>query len=230
MTHFAGKQEFTTDELAHVLHSYSPDSSRSTISWKINQLKKAGAIYQIGRGLYTFYYKPEFSTELSLKSKRIYNRIKGVYAEDIVVWDTVQLGKIYGDELTKYWVFVALNRKDLDLVFTEMLSFSKKVFVNPDKETAARYLIAQEEAIILTALASETPFEEFGSYLCMSIEGILVNTLLEYENILKPIGLDIHKLFTQAFSNYNVNKNRLLRYATRRDKKREIIGLLKTIE
>jgi hypothetical protein len=180
--------------------------------------------------VYTFDYKPEFSTELSLRSKRIYNRIKGIYSGTIVMWDTILLSEIGGKEISKYWVFLALNKDDLDFLFDQMLSFSKKVYIQPDKETTSRYLIPQDEAIILTALISEAPTERSGEYISPSIEGILVNAWLEYDQYFKPIGVDIHLVYQQAFAKYNVNKGKLLRYAARRDKRNEINELLKTIE
>ncbi len=228
--HFTGKHEFTTKEITDTLLEHFPDLSGSTIAWRLNQLKKDKLLYQIGRGLYTFDYKPEFSPELSLKSKRLYNRVKALYTGEIVMWDTLLLNEIAGGDISKYWVFLALNKDELDALFGEMLSFSKKVYLQPDKETTARYLIPQDEAIILTALISETPTERSGDYLSPSIEGILVNAWFEHEQYLQPIGLDIHKLYEQAFAKYNVNKRKLLRYAARRDKRKEINELLKAIE
>jgi hypothetical protein len=207
--HFSGKQEFTTKEITDALQEHFPDLSGSTIAWRLNQLKKDKLLYQIGRGLYTFDYKPEFSPELSLKSKRLYNRVKALYNGEIVMWDTLLLNEIAGGDISKYWVFLALNKDELDALFGEMLSFSKKVYLQPDKETTARYLIPQDEAIILTALISETPTERSGDYLSPSIEGILVNAWFEHEQYLQPIGLDIHKLYEQAFAKYNVNKSKL---------------------
>ncbi|NML38179.1 hypothetical protein HHL17_13315 [Chitinophaga sp. G-6-1-13] len=225
-----GKQDFTTKEVTGVLQKYLPDLSGSTIAWKLNQLKKDKLLYQKGRGLYTFDYKPKFSLDLSLKSKRIYNRVKGIYAGEIVMWDTILLSEISGEEISKYWIFLALNKDDLDFLFGEMLSFSKKVYLQPDKETTARYLLPQDEAIILISLISETPTERSGDYLSPTIEGVLVNAWFEYEQYLQPIGLDIHKLYEQAFAKYNVNKSKLLRYAARRDKRKEINELLNTLE
>lgn len=227
---FSGRKEITTKEISEALQEHFPDLSGNTIAWRLNQLKKDKLLYQIGRGLYTFDYKPEFSPELSLRSKRLYNRVKALYRGDIVMWDTILLNEIAGGNISKYWVFLALNKDELDALFGEMLSFSKKVYLQPDKETTARYLIPQEEAIILTALISETPTEQSGDYLSPSIEGILVNAWFEHEQYLQPIGLDIYKLFEQAFTKYNVNKSKLLRYAARRDKRKEINELIKTFE
>ena len=227
---FSGRQEFTTREVTLAIQDHFPDLSKSTIAWRLNRLKKDKLLHQAGRGLYTFDYKPEFANELSLKSKRLYNRVRGIYSGEIIMWDTTLLNEIVGEEINKYWVFLALSKDDLDSLFDRMLSFSKKVFVQPDKETTARYLIPQDEAIILTTLVSETPVERSGEYARPSIEGILVNAWFDYELYLEPIGLNINNLYHQAFKKYNVNKSKLLRYAARRDRRKEINELLKTIE
>lgn len=228
--HFSGIPQIPTIEIADVIRSHFPELSTNTISWRINQLKKEKLLFQVGRGLYTFNYKPNYTAESSLKSKRLYNRVKSIYTGEIAMWDTIMLSQISGKEIPKYWVFLALNKDDLNSLFDDMREFSKPVYLQPDKETTARYLIPQDEAIILTTLISETPTERSGDYLSPSIEGILVNAWFEHEQYLQPIGLDIHKLYEQAFTKYNVNKSKLLRYAARRDKRKEINELLKTIE
>lgn len=224
-----GKVEFSTQELITSLHGFMPGISNSTIAWRLNQLKKEKFIYQVGRGVYSFIYKPNFTIELSLRSKRLYNKIKGVYSGEIVLWDTIILSEILGNKISKNWVFIALNKDDLDFLFNEMLSFSKKVYLLPDKETINRYLIPQDEAIILTPLITETPIERSSEYLIPSIEAILVNAWLEYEQYLQPLGVDIRLLYQQAFFKYNINKSKLLRYARRRDKRNEINEFLKNI-
>src|SRR5690554_1045324 len=123
--HFSGKQEFTTKEITDALQEHFPDLSGSTIAWRLNQLKKDKLLYQIGRGLYTFDYKPEFSPELSLKTKRLFNRVKGIYTGEIVIWDTMLLEEITEVEISKHWIFIALNKEDMNSLFDALQTFSK---------------------------------------------------------------------------------------------------------
>lgn len=229
-SYFSGKQEFTTREVTNALQEYLPGVSTNTISWRINQLKKEKLLFQKGRGLYTFKYKPEFSPELSLKAKRTYNKIKAIYTGKLVVWDTDLLKEIAGVELPKHWIFIGLRKEDMDSLFEDLKSSSKPVFIQPDKETINRYILPQEAAVILTPLISEAPTVLVGEYQFPSIEGILVNAWFEYEQFLQPFGIEIHKLYENAFAKYNVNKSKLLRYAARRDKRKEINELLKSID
>lgn len=227
--HFDNQGNMTTSQITDFLNDSFPDLSPSTISWRISQLKKEKLIFQKGRGIYSFEFKPEFTVELSLKTKRLYNRIKPMCNSDLCIWDTIMLNELIDETNEKNWFFFSTAKEELEPLFKNMLDFSKKVFLQPDREVIQRYVLSQGEAIILTPLVSEIPLQKNGEYLTPSIEGILVNAWMKYENYLKPIGYDISNIFNYAFKKYNINKNRLLRYAGRRDKRNEITDLIKTL-
>ena len=86
--HFANQSVITTKEITEVLVSAYPELSPNTISWRINQLKGENLIFQTGRGLYSFEFKPEYIPEISLKSKRLYNRIKPFCKGELIIWIT----------------------------------------------------------------------------------------------------------------------------------------------
>jgi hypothetical protein len=219
----------TTSELADIINECIPSIAPNTISWKIYQLKKENYIQQIGRGHYSFQFKPEYSPELSLKTRRAYNKLKPFCKSDLCAWDTMMLDTILEKESQNNWMFFATNKDEIENVFEQSLDFSKKIFLAPDKEIITRYILPLEEAIILTPLISETPMVTVGDFLTLSIEGLLVNAWLNSEYFLEPAGYNIEDIFKAAFSKYNVNKNKLLRFAARRDKRDEIGRLIKNI-
>lgn len=219
----------TTKEITDVLVVAFPNLSPSTISWRINQLKKEKLIHQTGRGLYSFEFKPDYVSEISLKGKRLYNRISSLCETDIAIWETKMLSNIVDKELNHEWIFISTNKENLEPLFNEMLDFSKQVFLLPDTDVINRYILPQNESIILTSLVSETPLNKNGGYLTLSIEAILVDSWLGGDTYFSPIGLDIKQLYKAAFSKYNVNQSKLLRYAARRDKRKEINEFIKTL-
>lgn len=227
---FAYQSVISTHEITSFLIKEFPNLAANTISWKINQLKSENHIQQVGRGIYTFHFKPEYTPELSLKTKRIYNRVKPLCKDVFSVWDTDIINKISGKSINKHWIFLSTSKENLEPLFDNMLDFSKQVFLQPDKEIISRYLYPHEDAIILSPLISETPLDKSTDYISPTIEGILVNTWLKFDNYLKPIGFDLEEIFKQAFAKYNINQSRLLRYASRRDKREEIDQLIKKIQ
>lgn len=226
---FSRQTIITSKELVLFLSTYFPELSTNTISWKINQLKSENLIYQAGRGLYTFDFKPEFSAEISLKTKRIYNKTKSFVSSELVVWDTEMLDLIVARENEKRTTFLLVQKDELNELFEQMQSMSKPVFFEPNQETIQRYILPQSDVILLYPLISETPTQYNGDYAMPSLEGILVNAWLLSDNYLQPLGYSIKEIFETAFIKYNVNKNKLLRYASRRDQRKEIEQLIQNI-
>ena len=220
--HFSEQTIISTQEIREHLCATFPNLSASTISWRINQLKVEQLIQQVGRGLYSFNFKPEYSPEISLKTKRIYNKAKVFCESEISVWDTQMLDTILGTPSERHWVFLTTAKETLEHLFGQMLDFSKPVFLQPDAETINRYVMPLPEAILLTPLVSETPLSRAGDYLTPTIEGILVNAWLAADSYLTPIGYDVKALYQAAFTTYNINQSKLLRFSTRRDKRSEI--------
>jgi hypothetical protein len=226
---FSTQSSIASKELVLFLSTLFPDLSVSTISWKINQLKADNLIYQAGRGLYTFEFKPEFKLEVSLKTKRIFNKTKVLTDTELVVWDTEMLDAIIERENEKRATFLLVQKDELNELFEQLQSMSKPVYLEPNQEIIQRYILPQNDVILLYPLISETPTDHIGDYVAPTLEGILVNAWLLSENYLKPLDYSIAEIFECAFRKYNVNKNKLLRYAARRDQRKEIEQLIQTI-
>lgn len=219
----------TSKELVLFLSTFFPELSTNTISWKINQLKAKNLIYQSGRGFYTFDFKPEFNSEVNLKTKRIYNKTKSFVTSELVVWDTEMLDLIVEKENEKRTTFLLVQKDELSELFNQMQSMSKPVYLEPNHEIIQRYILPQSDVILLYPLISETPLQPNGDYILPALEGVLVNAWLLSENYLKPLGYSIEEIFESAFKKYNVNKNKLLRYAARRDQRIEIEQLIQSV-
>jgi hypothetical protein len=226
---FSIQSVITSKELVSFISILYPELSSSTISWRINQLKSETLIYQPGRGLYTFQFKPDFNPEISLKTKRIYNKVKLLVPHDIVVWDTEILDVITENKSAKRTTFLLVQKEELNELFDQMQFLSKPVFLEPNNEIIHRYVLSQNDPILLYPLISETPLQNSGEYLMPTIEGILVNAWLLSENYLKLLDYSIEEIFKCAFKKYNINKNKLLRYASRRDQRKEIEQLIQKI-
>jgi hypothetical protein len=226
---FSTQTIITSKELVLFLSSLFPELSTKTIPWKINQLKAENLIYQTGRGIYTFDFKPEFNPEVSLKSKRVYNKIKLFVFTELVVWDTEMLDLIIEKENEKRATFLSIQKDELNDLFNQMQTMSKPVYLEPNHEIIQRYILPQNDVFLLHPLISETPLQLNGDYIMPTLEGVLVNAWLLSENYLKPLGYSIEEIFESAFRKYNVNKNKLLRYASRRDQRKEIDQLIQTI-
>lgn len=81
------------------------------------------------------------------------------------------------------------------------------------------------QAIIIRPLISEAPLQIIDGIKVPSIEKILVDIIEDIEFSFLQ-GAELHSVYSAIFEQYNVNKNKLFRYATRRNRKQEVEQLL----
>lgn len=225
---FAQKEVFQTKDLSSLLGRIYPELSEKTIAWKINQLKNEKIIFQVGRGLYSQAFMPEFELSLSLKSKRFCNKIEKKTTK-LIIWDTSVLDNLLQRTSEKSWIFILAPKTDLENLFSELQHFSKPVFLNPDREVTSRYVLPQSEAVILLPSISQMPTTAQNDFIVPTIEAILVNIWLDFERYFQPLGYDLKTLFETSFKKYNINRSKLLRYAARRDKREAIEEFIDTL-
>jgi hypothetical protein len=81
------------------------------------------------------------------------------------------------------------------------------------------------EAIIIRPLITEAPIQMIDGINTPAIEKILVDIVRDIEFSFLQ-GSEINHVYTTIFERHSVNKNKLLRYATRRGRKQEVEQLL----
>src|SRR5699024_120999 len=86
---FCEYEVFSQDDLHKFYHKYEPELKRSTLRWRIYELKKRELIKTVGRGQYTLQPKNKWEPELTDELKNIYNAIHQAfpYAE-YCLWTT----------------------------------------------------------------------------------------------------------------------------------------------
>ena len=94
----------------------------------------------------------------------------------------------------------------------------------PDQTDFDRY-INGSDAIIIRPLISESPLQLVEGINTPTIEKVLVDIVGDVEFSFLQ-GSEINYVYTTIFERHNVNKNKLLRYATRRGRKEEVEKLI----
>jgi hypothetical protein len=101
------------------------------------------------------------------------------------------------------------------------------VFYRPSKDLFGNYINELQGVIIVRALVSETPLQLIKNVPTVTIEKILVDAMVDEEfEFLK--GNEINHVFINAFDRYSINISKLIRYADRKRKKKEILQILST--
>ena len=101
---------------------------------------------------------------------------------------------------------------------------NKRVFLLPSLTDFERY-ISTNDAIIIRLLISESPLQLVEGISTSTIEKVLVDIVGDVEFSFLQ-GSEINHVYTTIFERHNVNKSKLLRYATRRGRKEEVEQLI----
>lgn len=228
----SGKRQFTTSELKALLHHVNPQVSKSAHAWWINKLKNDGFFTQLGRGLYTFQPKLDYRPELSRKAKQFYNKARKFLPEGtpLLIYESLAIANLLGVEPTKHYIFMLVPREQLEFFFYDIQPLGKRVFIKPGREVTQRYILPFFDAIMLYPMLSEMPTIELNGYTTLSIEGVLVHSLTFGQQYYQTRNIELKQVFQIAFDRYNVNISKLLRYAARREKRKQIKELLNQLD
>jgi len=126
-------------------------------------------------------------------------------------------------------IYVETNRDTTQSVF-DMLQpkYKGRLFLAPTKEIATTYIDFSKENIIVKPLVTEAPLALDGKVPVPTLEKLLVDTRVDADYYYLH-GIENQKMMRTAISHYDVNRNRLLRYADRRNAKDSILKDLETI-
>ena len=130
-------------------------------------------------------------------------------------------------QIKKQFPFVDVEREvaESESVFNLLNSGNtKRVYLMPQKDFE-RY-IRGNQAIIIRPLISESPLQVIEGINTLAIEKILVDIVDDVEFSFLQ-GSELHYVYTTIFERHNINKSKLLRYATWRGRKQEAEQLLK---
>lgn len=226
INHFEGKTQFTSNELREFLSEIYPDAEKKTISWRIYDLKSKGIITHIGRNIYSLNNKPKFTPEISAYLKRIHNKIaKELPLIKLCVWDSRWLNELMLHQTLKFYLVVETEKEATESVFNCLTDFSKKVYLNPDKEIYERYISNFDEVIIVKGLISEAPQIQRENIQTASLEKLLVDCFIDV-SLFSAQQNEINFIYQSAFEKYSINMSKLKRYARRRGRIKELENYL----
>lgn len=228
---FAYKHKvFTRKELISNLKSEDQINSIGVLSEQLNRFLKSGQLIRIKRGVYKLPddARKDFSIVCSEEMKKINQQLKTQFPfADYCLWSGSSLLPYMHHMPSLSFVLVDVEREVAEAVFNLLNSdSSKRVYLMPSLTDFERY-INTNEAIIIRSLISESPLQLVDGIKTPTIEKILVDIIGDVEFSFLQ-GVEINYVYNTIFEKHNINKNKLLRYASRRGRKQLIEDLLKT--
>lgn len=219
---------FTRKELIANLMSEDQIASPGTLSEQLNRLLKSGQLIRVQRGIYKLPddARKDFSVVCSEEIRQINQQIKKQFPfVGYCLWPASTLIPYMHHIPNVNFLFVDVEREVAESVFNFLkVDSHKRVFLLPSLNDIERYVSAND-AIIIRPLISESPLQLVEGINTPTIEKVLVDIVGDVEFSFLQ-GSEINYVYTTIFERHNVNKNKLLRYATRRGRKEEVEQLI----
>lgn len=197
----------------------------------LKRLVEQGKLVKAGYGLYSlpekekqsFIYKP------SEEELTIAEQIKKKFPfASFCVWKPSILVPYMRHIPALGMMFVDVERVAMESVFNFLQGNAPttSILLNPTAQECERY-ITTEKLLIVRALVNEAPITMVNDIPVPTLEKILVDASGDKEMNFAQ-GSELHTIFENAFSMHKVNRSRLLRYAARRNRKDNILKIIKT--
>ncbi|KOY84317.1 hypothetical protein AD998_21450, partial [bacterium 336/3] len=210
------------DDIAHLYQKDEPHLKQTTLHWRIHHLVEKG-IFKIGKNIV-------FNPNLDKKTKTIYNKIKSSFPFiEFCIWNTSVFNEFSLHQSNKNFTLIEVEKDSAESVFLFLKEQNHKVFFNPNAEILERYVFDASNPIIVKFLVSEAPLQKIKNYNTISLEKCLVDLYCDKELFSFYQGKEKQTIFKEAYHKYTINNTKLLRYASRRGKKKEIENYIQQI-
>ncbi|MCD6178652.1 MAG: hypothetical protein J7K39_01995 [Bacteroidales bacterium] len=217
---------FHVSDIYAFYQSFDAKIPRTTVNWRINTLVKIGVIQRVGRGKYKLGTGNIFSPQISSKAIRLNNLMKANFPYlNFLIWHISEINSLSQHLINKDIYYVEVERDAIDAVYEklgEKYKFVLKGTINDD-------VFFDESQIVVRPLVTASPLQVVKKVQTITIEKLLVDLFVDKEFEFLQ-GNELIHIFTNAFSKYTINTDKLLRYASRKEKRITIANYIDTIK
>lgn len=223
---------FNRKDLLHYIVEKYPDINEGTVDLQVNRLISSGMLKRNGRGKYAVAGNrlPEFVYFPTEQEQDIFLKLKAKFPLlDMCVWSPRVLASYMLHVPNIAYTFVDVEKDGMETVFHVLqdMRLGRNILFSPSAVDCERYLTGTD-SIVVRQLIGQSPLTEVNGCKVPRIEKILVDALGDNELSFAG-GSEIYNIYEYAFERNNVNKSKLLRYASRRNRKEKVEHIINTI-
>lgn len=198
------------------------------VEYTLNSLVKNGLLERTGRGRYSLGLKRQiYSPPLENEIKRVYGLIQEEKPLlECCVWRTSIINEFTLHQAGRFAQIVEIERDGLEAVFDLLRDHYPNVYLNPSDELLDRYIVYQNDAIVIVPLTSEAPTQVIDGIRTITIEKLLVDLIVDVKLYESFQGAELAYIIKEAFRKYPINKDKMLRYARRRRKGNNVESMI----
>jgi len=209
------RQSFSRREL---MGNFS-NLSKKSLSQQLYRLLKTNRLERVKQGIYRL---PLSMFAVSEEIKQLNKILKNQFPfANFCLWSSDVLMPFMHHIPNLNFIYVDVENDVAESVFNFLKSNqTKSIFFRPSKEEYERYIVGTE-AIIIRGLVSESPLQTVGNVQTPTLEKVLVDIAGDVEfNFLQ--GVEITYFYQSVMERNEINKRKLLRYASRRGRREEV--------
>ncbi len=212
-----------TRQIAAFYRTVEPDVKETTVNWRIHNLVRNGILTRIGYGKYIIGKRKKYAPEISPGLKVLNNRLKKQFPFlDYCLWSTSLFNEFMLHQPARFYRIVEVEKDAAESVFYFMKEKKYSVFLTPSKELLSRYIPDEKETWIVKPLVTEAPVQQISRIPTTTLEKLLVDLFCDVLLFDAQQGSESDRILQEAMAKYAVNTDKMLRYAGRRGKRKEL--------
>ena len=221
-------QTYSHKELLGLLKRIKPNLADTTYHWSISCLIRDGKIFRRGYDAYSLSqgeglreYQPFYSDE----TKNLINLIANRYPHvSFTVFETVLMNDFLNHLIAQNTIFVQVEKESSIYVFRYLQDEGyDNVLYKPRQDDMTLYW--SKGCIIVTDMVSEAPLRAVEPHV-ITLEKMLVDMLADKLILASYSKAEYTDVIEQVESRFLLDKKRMLRYAKRRNRYKEICNYL----
>jgi len=220
---------FNRSDLLEYIKSEHESTSDNAVSVQLHRLINEGKIDKVGYGKYTIsksnilyhYHQSELLKTFAGKLKEKFPFVTAC------VWQTDALVSFMHNIPSLSITRVDVEKDVLNSVFSFLQKDGKTVLLDPGKVECERY-VTGSDVIVIRPLISESPIEFIDGLYVPTMEKMIVDVATDYEFGYIQ-GAEFHTICRNISASLNINRKRMYRYASRRNKRAEVEKYFKEI-
>lgn len=227
---FADRPGFTLAEIRGFYMDQEGDLNENTLLSRVHYLRKKGIISTTGRGRYSVGAREPFRLEPDNEAAGWYERISGQLPHiRCCVWSTASVDRFLGVEPAGSFILAEADRVAVETVFELLREYTTSLFLTPDRTILERYVTMHVNPVIVIPLITEAPLDEQDGMPGPSAEKLIVDLLAEPDLFRRYQGKRMREFITRVLRTHQVNQDRLMRYAARRNKRGILVKLFREL-
>ena len=222
--HFRNHKIVSREDLYDFYRKYEADLKPQTFAWRLYDLKQKNILQEIKKGFYKISDRKPYKPVIDEQMEKIYNRIiKEFFNQRFVIWSSPWI-----NEFTLHQAFQNFYILEAPYDVTEHVFYKMKeleipdVFLHPDKEQMAKYIIDKDLPVVITNLLLKAPVQKINKIYVPTLEKILVDLYTDKNTFYMYRGNELKEIFRNALKKYLLNYTKLFHYARRRGKEKEL--------